>query len=107
MCNGTTRALIQLARTQADTVLAANKGGEDQSNGGQLAAQKAAVEAGRDDSIAAAKAELVAKEAAYDADVKAAGQNVAKKKNSMPSGRMSREPRLTLSFRSPPRPTSR
>ena len=74
------QALIRLARTKAETALAANKGGEDNTDGGQLAAQKAAIEAGRDDSIAAAKAELVAKQASYNADIKAAGSNVAKKK---------------------------
>jgi hypothetical protein len=74
------QALIKLARTKAETVLAANRGGEDETNGGQLAAQKAAIEAGRDDSIAAAKVALTAKEAAYHADLKAAGRNVAKKK---------------------------
>jgi hypothetical protein len=74
------QALIKLARTQAETTMAGSKGGEDDSIDNKLAKQKAAIEAERDDEIAAAKAGLVAKASAYDADVKAAGANVAKKK---------------------------
>jgi hypothetical protein len=74
------QALIRLQRTQKETEFAANKGGEDQTDGGQLAAQKAAVEAEKNFDIAAAKAALAAKENSYQSDLKAAGQNAAKKK---------------------------
>ena len=73
------QALIKLARTQAETTMAATKGGDDDGDD-KLAQQKAAVEAEKDDAISAAKATLVAKLTVYNADLKAAGANVAKKK---------------------------
>jgi len=74
------QALIKLARTQAETTMAGTKGGEDDNIDGKLAKQKAAIESEKDDSIAASRASLVAKAADYDADMKAAGGNSAKKK---------------------------
>jgi hypothetical protein len=74
------QALIKLARTQAETTVAATKGGEDDSIDGRLAKQKAAIEAEKDDSIAAANSALIAKEDCYGADMKAAAGNTAKKK---------------------------
>jgi hypothetical protein len=74
------QALIKLARTQAETTMAGTKGGEDDNIDGKLAKQMAAIEAEKDDSIAASKASLVAKAADYDSDMKAAGGNAAKKR---------------------------
>lgn len=74
------RALIALARTKAETTLAAGKDGSDDTIDGKLAKQKAAIEAERDDEIASARASLVAKQSTYNADLKAAGNSVAKKR---------------------------
>ena len=74
------QALIKLARTQSEATMAASKGGEDDNIDGKLAKQKAAIEAEKNDSIAASQVELTAKLAVYQADLAAAGTNVAKKK---------------------------
>jgi hypothetical protein len=74
------QALIKLARTQAESTMASTKGGEDDNISDKLAKQKAAIEEQKEDSIAAAQAELVAKASVYEADMKAAGANAAKKK---------------------------
>lgn len=74
-------ALIKLARTKAETALAATKEGNKGDNvDSQLANQKILIEAEREDSIASAKAQLAEKRAVYRADLAAAADNKTKKK---------------------------
>jgi hypothetical protein len=72
------QALIKLARTQAESTMAATKGGEDDNIDAKLAKQKAAISAEKQDSIDAADTTLKAKQAVFNAELKAASNNATK-----------------------------
>ncbi len=74
------QALIKLAHTMHETSDAAGKGGEDNTTDQKLAKQKDAIEEERQSSVDAVDAELKAKQAYYNADIKAAGNDVQKRK---------------------------
>lgn len=74
------QALIKMAEAQEKAKTTAGKSGGDDSIDERLAKQKAAIEEEKAATIAGATAEWEAKRTVYDADIKAAGANVQKKK---------------------------
>ena len=73
-------ALRKLAQTQAETVVAGDKGNQQESVQARLDTAIQAIHDEHETAVEAANQTLSSKKALYDADLKAAGQNVAKKK---------------------------
>jgi SepF-like predicted cell division protein (DUF552 family) len=73
-------ALRKLAQTQAEATLGGDKGNKQESIDDRLGKELAAISTEHDAAIAAADQIMQSKKTLYDADLKAAGQNAAKKK---------------------------
>jgi hypothetical protein len=73
-------AMRKLAQTQAEMVVAQDKGNKQESIDDKLAVELRAIETEKQAAVDAADQILQSKKKVYDAEVKAAGQNVAKKK---------------------------